>query len=102
MSIKTVKCNIHGENAPVFICMHLGKNKRTGCYWSGLEDSDRSISAWCFQCDRILIKNKNKWTDEINNKMGIKLICSKCFNEIRIKNNGYSILEYYISKIFGK
>jgi hypothetical protein len=82
----TVHCDTHGETQQTFACSHLAAfshglgfncDERTG--------EERFPDAWCDDCEVIRAAHDG-WTDEAQELVQIKLLCSGCYERTRIRN----------------
>ena len=75
-----LQCEKHGEQSEAFVCSHivetLADRKPRGIVWS--RDEDGSINAYCDACDAALKEAGGDWTDELQDKAGIGLVCEAC------------------------
>lgn len=94
--MNTTNCTIHGLNGVVFICKHLFRSKKKGVFWSK-DEEDSSVSAWCLKCESVRAKN-GEWSDEILARMDIKILCEKCFDQVKTLNR-LNNMEYLLYKI---
>lgn len=90
-----VDCSEHGYRRRAFVCHHLNKESKTGFVESfeshpGMKlELDDDFQAWCDQCEQERLKTKG-WTDESMAFANIKLICEKCYFDIKEFNLGQS------------
>lgn len=78
-----------------FACQHLKKQSKTGFVESFESHPDMKLEldddfqVWCDQCEQERLIT-NGWTDESMAFAGIKLICEKCYFDIKEFNLGQS------------
>ncbi len=83
-----IDCGIHGKLRKAFICQHLNTKTKTGFEeafetYSGMElDKEDDFQAWCSECEKERLKT-NGWNDESMEFAKIKLVCEKCYFEIK-------------------
>lgn len=89
---KFVNCNEHQRGRRAFICQHLKKNSKLGFEeafdtFEGMEFEfkDDDFQAWCDECERVRIKTDG-WNEESMAFTSIKLVCEKCYFEIKESN----------------
>lgn len=91
---KKVSCCNHGERYPAFVCQHLVKNAKVG-FWEPFDSDpsktykDDELNAWCDKCDEVLTQ-EGEWNDKSEEFAQIKLICDKCFFDMKAFNGGAS------------
>lgn len=82
----TVHCDTHGETQQTFVCSHLAKESHgLGFHHEDLTDESPYPDAWCDDCEVIRAAHGG-WTDESQELITIKLICSGCYERTRIRN----------------
>jgi hypothetical protein len=85
---KLIECSQHGKIRAAFICQHLTKDTRTGFEESfptfpGIPlDEEEELQAWCDDCEKIRAKYDG-WNDESMELTKIKLVCERCYFEIK-------------------
>lgn len=83
-----IDCGIHGKLRTAFICQHLNTKTKTGFEeafetYIGMElDDEDDFQAWCLECEKERLKT-NGWNDESMEYAKIKLVCEKCYFEIK-------------------
>lgn len=92
---KSVHCGEHGSRRRAFVCQHLKLNVKTGFEESfptypdmEFEDEDDDLQAWCDECEKIRVQYDG-WNEESEKFANIKVICEKCYFEIKEFNLGY-------------
>ena len=87
-----VECGEHGTVRPAFVCGHLVETLRDGMarglLWS--RDDDGNVNAYCDACDGLLDRAGGEWTEEIEAKAKVTMICEACFRTIERVNGGGS------------
>ena len=81
-----VNCDGHGESEAAFVCSHLAAGA-AGLGFNPAEptEEDPSLEAWCDDCNLIFEAN-NGWTEETEQLIEIRLVCSRCYELCRIRN----------------
>ncbi len=89
---KFVDCEKHERARRAFVCEHLISNSEIGFVESfetfedmEFKSDDDDIEAWCDKCESIRLEH-NGWNDESIKLIKIKLICEKCYFEIKSMN----------------
>ncbi|WP_246175092.1 DUF6882 domain-containing protein [Tenacibaculum aiptasiae] len=88
-----INCGIHGKLRKAFICQHLNTKIKTGFEeafetFRGMElDEEDDFQAWCSECEKERLRT-NGWNDESMEFSKIKLVCEKCYFEIKEFNLG--------------
>ncbi|AUC79958.1 hypothetical protein CW736_11550 [Nonlabens sp. MB-3u-79] len=83
-----IECSVHGKIRKAFICQHLNTNQKTGFEeafetYRGMElDEEDDFQAWCSKCEKTRIKTDG-WNDESMEFAKIKLVCERCYFEIK-------------------
>ncbi len=83
-----IDCNEHGKSRAAFICEHLNCVTRTGFEeafpsYPGMPlEEDEDFQAWCDECEKIRVKYDG-WTDESMELVKIKLVCERCYFDIK-------------------
>jgi hypothetical protein len=90
-----VECNIHGWQDETFVCQHIAQSLQTGIpvgfHWPA-GDADERPDAWCSSCEQARIDAGGEWTPEVEQKLGVKLLCGSCYDYARsIWANGRKI-----------
>lgn len=85
-----VECSEHGKGYAAFVCCHLVKGENLG-FWEPIdtypnkEYFNDKLQGWCNQCDEVLMKY-GKWNEESEAYAKIRVVCDRCFFEIKAKN----------------
>ncbi|MES2574706.1 MAG: hypothetical protein V4572_07170 [Bacteroidota bacterium] len=89
---KFVNCEEHERRRRAFVCQHLTKESKIGFEESfetsedmEFEFEDDDFQAWCDECENIRLK-QDGWNDESMEFADIKLICERCYFEIKKSN----------------
>ncbi len=89
-----VQCTEHEFRRRAFVCKHLNKVVATGFEESfqthentELHDDD-DLQAWCSECEQERLK-EGEWNDKSMEFAQIKLICEKCYFEMKEFNLGH-------------
>lgn len=86
-----IHCKAHGKLRRAFICQHLNTETKTGfeeafeTYPSMTLDEEDDLQAWCSECEKVQ-QRTNGWNDESMEFANIKLVCEKCYFEIKAFN----------------
>ncbi len=80
-----IRCERHGEAERAFVCGHLLHGKGLGFHFD-LADSSPCPDAWCSECELIRVAHGGEWDEESEASIGIRLVCSECYTEIRANN----------------
>lgn len=89
---KYIECRAHEKQRIAFVCNHLLGSSKVGFNeaFDTFEDmklgEDDDFQAWCDECEAIRQK-EGGWND--NSIVEIKLVCEKCYFEIKELNVGY-------------
>jgi hypothetical protein len=83
----TVHCETHGETQQTFVCSHLAEGSHgRGFHHEEPAEGEAFPDAWCDDCE--LIRGAHGgWTDESQELITIKLLCSGCYERTRIRNS---------------
>lgn len=91
---KYVECSIHDYNRTAFVCRHLNNTTKVG-FEEAFETSedmelmeDEDFQAWCSECEIFRVK-EGEWNDKSMEFSGIKLVCEKCYFEMKELNLGH-------------
>ena len=88
---KYVKCNAHEYRRTAFVCKHLNHTAIVGFNeaFETFEDmellEDDDFQAWCNECE-IVRQKEGEWNDKSTAFAGIKLVCEKCYFEMKELN----------------
>jgi hypothetical protein len=89
---KLIECSRHGRIRAAFICQHLNREKRTGfeeafSTYPGMPlEEDDELQAWCSECEKVRTEYDG-WNDESMEFAKIKLVCERCYFEIKEFNS---------------
>lgn len=87
-----IECGIHGKLRKAFICQHLNTESKSGFEeafetYRGMElDEEDDFQAWCSQCEKERLKTDG-WNEESMEYAQIKLVCERCYFEIKELNS---------------
>ena len=83
---ESVHCDYHGETEITFVCSHLAEGG-TGIGFNRDEPTEEEPfpDAFCNDCDLIL-QAHHGWTEEVDNLIEARLLCSRCYELCRIRN----------------
>lgn len=86
-----IEYSTHGKLRTAFICQHLNTENKTGFEeafetYRGMElGEDDDLQAWCAECEKERLKDDG-WNDESMEFAKIKLVCERCYFEIKESN----------------
>ena len=89
-----VECRDHEHQRIAFVCKHLIHSTKVGFQeafdtFEGMELSeDDDFQAWCDECE-IARRKEGEWNERSMAFADIKLVCEKCYFEIKELNLGY-------------
>jgi hypothetical protein len=91
---KFVECSTHEYRRIAFVCKHLNHTTIVG-FEEAFETSenmelleDDDFQAWCSECE-IVRKKEDEWNDKSMTFAGIKVVCEKCYFEMKELNLGH-------------
>jgi len=74
---------MHGLQAQTFVCQHIAQSLHSGIpvgfFWPA-EQTEERPDAWCSACEKARIGAGGDWTPEVQQKLGIKLLCGSCYD----------------------
>jgi hypothetical protein len=77
---ETLTCEKHGVQNEAIICCHLvstlGDRRPRGLIWS--RDDEGSINAYCIGCKDMLDAAGGAWTEELEAKAQLGIVCEAC------------------------
>ena len=88
------ECRAHECQRRAFVCKHLNYTTKTGFHEAfdtseGMELlDDDDFQAWCDECE-VLRQKEGEWNDTSMAFAEIKLVCEKCYFEMKELNLGY-------------
>ena len=91
---KYVKCGAHEYKRRAFVCQHLNHTKKVGFEESFETSEDMELmdeddfQAWCDECE-IVREKEGEWNDKSMAFSKIKLVCEKCYFEMKELNLGH-------------
>ena len=81
-----VKCAAHGWQDEAFVCQHIVESLHSGMpvgfHWPS-DSHQRHPDAWCTECDARRTKAGGDWSDELNEMLGIRLVCGACYDHAK-------------------
>lgn len=83
-----IECGVHGKLRKAFICQHLNTKQKPGFEeafetYRGMElNEEDDFQAWCSECEKERTKT-NGWNNESMEFAKIKLVCERCYFEIK-------------------
>ena len=89
-----VKCDTHEYGRRAFVCKHLNHKTKVGFEeaFETFEDmellEDDDFQAWCDECETVRQK-EGEWNDQSMTFAGIKVVCEKCYFEMKELNLGH-------------
>ena len=90
---KYLECGDHDYQRTAFVCQHLNNKSRVGFKeafetFEGMElGEDDNFQAWCDTCE-IERQKEGEWNDKSMAFADIKLVCEKCYFEMKELNLG--------------
>jgi hypothetical protein len=88
-----VSCSTHGDQQPAYVCCHLAAtlsdNRARGVVSS--IDEDGAVNAYCDACADLLDASGGEWTEDLEKKAEIKLVCRGCFDQILVINENVGL-----------
>jgi hypothetical protein len=90
---KYIECNVHEKQRVAFVCKHLIGKNRVGFNeafetFENMElGEDDDFQAWCDDCEIERLK-EGEWNETAMEFANIKLVCEKCYFEIKELNLG--------------
>lgn len=90
---RKIECCTHGWQEESFVCQHIVKSLHTGSpvgfHWSATSTSSHP-DAWCASCEAARVDAGGDWTPEVEQLLGIKLLCGACYDHAKdIWSRGY-------------
>lgn len=81
-----VQCDVHGEGEKAYVCSHLADNGvGLGFNANEPEEEDPFPDAWCDECE-LIREAHDGWTEETEKLVTVSLLCSGCYEAVRIRN----------------
>jgi hypothetical protein len=82
-----VECLTHGSSSATFVCQHLVAGEKLGFNVAYDPEFPDEIypDAWCNECDKIL-ESQGEWNDISEKFSAIKLVCCRCYENLRERN----------------
>lgn len=85
MTSGSVRCDEHGSQPKAYICQHLLSSmydrRPRGIVVCDTDPEDGSTSAYCWGCQSMLEQGGGEWTDEMSDRLGVKIICAECLRK---------------------
>ena len=88
-----IDCEDHERRRRAFICQHLNKGSKNGFEeaFETYEDmefefEEDDFQAWCNECEKVRLETDG-WNDKSMEFARIRLVCEKCYFEIKETNN---------------
>jgi len=91
---KYMQCEAHEYRRIAFVCKHLNHDTKVGFEeafetFENMELSDEDdFQAWCDECEAVRQK-EGEWNDNSMAFAGIKVVCEKCYFEMKELNLGH-------------
>ncbi len=85
-----MECSVHGNQDKTYVCRHLLHSLRDGRirgFWFGASEDTERPDAWCDECNEHLIAGGGSWTEEIQAKCSIALLCGMCYDNVKALND---------------
>jgi len=89
-----VQCSAHEYRRRAFVCQHLNSTRKVGFEeafetFEDMELSDEDdFQAWCDDCETVR-QNEGEWNDRSMAFAQIKVVCEKCYFEMKEINPGH-------------
>jgi hypothetical protein len=91
---KFVECGSHNYRRIAFVCRHLNHRTKVGFQeaFETVEDmellDDDDFQAWCDECE-VVRNREGEWTEKSMEFAAIKVVCEKCYFEMKELNLGH-------------
>lgn len=91
---KYVECEAHEYGRIAFFCKHLSHKTKVGFQeafetFENMELSEEDdFQAWCNECE-VIRQSENEWNERSMEFAGIKIVCEKCYFEMKELNLGH-------------
>ena len=91
---KFIQCGSHDYRRIAFVCKHLNNQTKVGFEESFETFEDMELSdeddfqAWCDECESVR-KSEGEWNDRSMKFADIKMVCEKCYFEMKELNLGH-------------
>ncbi len=74
-------CGEHGKVRAAFVCSHIVATLQDGKA-RGLngERQVHNLNASCDECDALIVRNNNNWSEELMKVTGVEMICENCLS----------------------
>jgi hypothetical protein len=84
---RKVICSEHGPQDESFVCQHIVTSLYSGIavgfHWPA-ESMQLHPDAWCTACEiRRASAPNGDWNDELNEMLGIKILCGACYERAK-------------------
>ena len=81
-----IRCGVHGLQDESFVCQHIMGSLHTGTpvgfHWSAASTA-KHPDAWCTACDEARSVAGGEWSPEVEEQLGIKLLCGACYERAK-------------------
>lgn len=77
-----IECSADGKGYEAYICEHLFENSMQAWHSATPTPDNRWPDAWCEKCNDVYVRD-GEWTDDNSASLGVKLICSFCYERRR-------------------
>jgi hypothetical protein len=91
---KFVHCDLHEYRRIAFVCKHLDHTNKVGFQeaFKSFENmelpEEEDLQAWCEECEQVR-QREGGWNDRSMEFAGIKIVCEKCYFEMKELNLGH-------------
>jgi len=91
---KYIQCSVHEYRRIAFVCKHLNNITKVGFEeaFDTFEDmeliEDDDFQAWCDECEKVR-QNEGEWNDKSMAFADTKVVCEKCYFEMKELNLGH-------------
>src|SRR6266436_8113498 len=84
--VENIQCGTHGEREKAYVCAHLlGDTLGLGFNRKEPTRDEPFPDAWCDDCELIRAAHDG-WNEESEKLTNISLLCSGCYERVRIRN----------------
>jgi hypothetical protein len=83
---RTVHCDRHGDMREAFVCGHLLFGDHLGFFEDTGDFEHDPPNGWCSGCEGVRLNHGGVWNDESTALINIRLVCRRCYDEIKERN----------------
>lgn len=80
------ECFDHGRQEAAFVCRHLIDAMSSGApvgFYCAEDPGATCPDAWCGKCEDARAECGWEWIEEVENGLGITMICVACYEKVR-------------------